>query len=332
MPTDGGSRALLEWAKSRAAADAGCGLDQRELERLRSAHLHRAVRAPHGQGRPRRRGRAGVRLAARELRAAAHRRRRFPRSLDIFDFLSGMMRRAAEVVSHVDGVRLPRHLLVLPVGDALQPFWPRGSASTAACTTRSARAGLPTSGAPRSATASWRVASCSTGRASTGKTLRCTARTGRCCADIGSITRRTTAPSRRTRTRNRRPDTTQRRRQGAACGRGCRVVGIAVLRHGAMRLGSTDTGALLARLYRAREQSWAVGYLVASWDRFRVLEALFSCLMSVFDVCFVFGTQVGLLGQRLSSPKLPTLATGTVQLYTTRPHAPRSPNHTGTRY
>ena len=54
--------------------------------------------------------------------------RRFPRSLDIFDFSERhMMRRAAEVVSHVDGAQLPRPLLVLPVGDALQePFWPEG--------------------------------------------------------------------------------------------------------------------------------------------------------------------------------------------------------------
>ena len=131
MSTDGGSRALLEWAKSRAAADAGCGLDQRELERFakRVAHIFTEQYARHTVkgGRVVEGGLVSASLpeSCELLRTVDD---RFPRSLDIFDFSERhMMRRAAEVVSHVDGVRLPRHLLVLPVGDALQePFWPEG--------------------------------------------------------------------------------------------------------------------------------------------------------------------------------------------------------------
>ena len=50
------------------------------------------------------------------------------RSVDLFDFSERKsLKRAAEVVTAVGGVRREAPLLVLPIGDALQePFWPEG--------------------------------------------------------------------------------------------------------------------------------------------------------------------------------------------------------------
>ena len=48
-PAEGGSRQLLEWAKSKAAQQAGLGLDQKELERFAKRVVTRATaptRAP----------------------------------------------------------------------------------------------------------------------------------------------------------------------------------------------------------------------------------------------------------------------------------------------
>jgi len=130
-PSEGGSRVLLEWAKSKAAAEAGVGLDQAELERFAkrvvTLFTEQYARKSVKGGRVVEGGEVSAPLpeACALLR---HADARFPRSLDIFDFSERhMMRRAAEAVSHVDGELLPKPLLVLPVGDALQePFWPEG--------------------------------------------------------------------------------------------------------------------------------------------------------------------------------------------------------------
>ena len=130
-PTDGGSRALLEWAKSPQAAEAGLGLDQKELERFAkrvvAIFTEQYAQSTVRHGRLQAGGSVSKSLSD-SCELLRHADARFPRSLDIFDFSERhMMRRSVEAVSHVDKRRLPLPLLVLPVGDALQePFWPEG--------------------------------------------------------------------------------------------------------------------------------------------------------------------------------------------------------------
>ena len=132
-PAEGGSRTLLEWAKSREAQQAGLGLDQQELEKFarRVVHLftERYAKCAVKGGKVVEGGTVSASLpeSCALLRTVDE---RFPRSLDIFDFSERhCLRRACEVVTGVDGTPLPPDspLLVLPVGDALQePFWPEG--------------------------------------------------------------------------------------------------------------------------------------------------------------------------------------------------------------
>ena len=130
MPAEGGSRALLEWAKSRAAADAGCGVDQAEIDRFVKrvvtlftegyvGHKGSHVTAPLPAACP----------LLRDVTDGFH------RSVDIFDFSErNSMKNACEVVTAVKGADeaaaptpLEKPMLVLSVGDALQePFWPEG--------------------------------------------------------------------------------------------------------------------------------------------------------------------------------------------------------------
>ena len=132
-PAEGGSRALLEWAKSREAQQAGLGLDQAELEkfakRVVQIFTEQYAKYTVKGGKVVEGGTVSASLpdSCALLRTVDN---RFPRSLDIFDFSERhCMRRACEVVTAVDGTPLPPDapLLVLPVGDALQePFWPEG--------------------------------------------------------------------------------------------------------------------------------------------------------------------------------------------------------------
>ena len=130
-PIDGGSRQLLDWAKSSAALDQGLGLDQKELERFAKRvvtmfteeYAHKTIKnhkVLEGGTVP------AALPACCELLRDVH--EGFHRSLDIFDFSERkMMRRSVEVVKRVGGKELPVHFPVLPVGDALQePFWPEG--------------------------------------------------------------------------------------------------------------------------------------------------------------------------------------------------------------
>jgi len=129
-PEEGGSRALLEWAKSREAKRNGLGVDEAELSRLakRVVGIFTAGYTTHKVGK------AGVvpgGTAGKPLSEACSLLREvtsgFDHSLDLFDFSERhCMVRAAEVVTAVDG-EPRRPLLVQPVGDALQePFWPEG--------------------------------------------------------------------------------------------------------------------------------------------------------------------------------------------------------------
>ena len=122
-PTSGGSRALLEWAKSKAARQAGGGVDQAELDRFvkRVVHLFTRKYQEHEKGLT-----TSLPEACSLLRDAMP---SFHRSVDLFDFSERhSLSRACEVVTRVDDQELPSGpLLVLPVGDALQePFWPEG--------------------------------------------------------------------------------------------------------------------------------------------------------------------------------------------------------------
>ena len=123
-PTRGGSRALLGWAKSRAAADAGGGVDQHELARF----VKRVVQL-FTEGFVATEPSLTTSLPeACPLLREARPGEGFARSVDLFDFSERKsLRNAVEVVTAVGGQRLQRRLLVLPVGDALQePFWPEG--------------------------------------------------------------------------------------------------------------------------------------------------------------------------------------------------------------
>ena len=88
-PTEGGSRQLLEWAKSKAAAEAGCGLDQAELERFAkrvvTLFTEQYAKYTHKGGKVVEGGTVSAPMpeACALLR---HADGRFPRSLDIFDF------------------------------------------------------------------------------------------------------------------------------------------------------------------------------------------------------------------------------------------------------
>jgi hypothetical protein len=120
-PAEGGSRALLDWAKSGPAQSAGVGVDQAELDRFVKRVVTLFTEGYVAKG--------GVPSALPEACALlrdAH--EGFHRSVDIFDFSErNTMRHASEVVTAIDGRELDNRMLVLPVGDALQePFWPEG--------------------------------------------------------------------------------------------------------------------------------------------------------------------------------------------------------------
>ena len=123
-PATGGSRELLDWAKSRAAKQAGGGVDQEELDRFvkRVVHLFTA-----GYQQTEAAVKSSLPEACELLRDTTP---GFHRSVDLFDFSERKsMQLAAEVITAIDGKRRPEGhpLLVLPVGDALQePFWPEG--------------------------------------------------------------------------------------------------------------------------------------------------------------------------------------------------------------
>ena len=122
-PTEGGSRALLQWAKSTEAKGAGGGLDQACLDRFvkRVVTLFTEGYASD----PRLIVAQSLPTACALLRETD---KQFPRSVDLFDFSErNSLQRAAEVVTAVGARPLAKPMLVLPVGDALQePFWPEG--------------------------------------------------------------------------------------------------------------------------------------------------------------------------------------------------------------
>ena len=113
-PAEGGSRALLDWAKSGPAQSAGVGVDQAELDRFVKRVVTLFTEGYVAKG--------GVPSALPEACALlrdAH--EGFHRSVDIFDFSErNTMRHASEVVTAIDGRELDNRMLVLPVGDALQ--------------------------------------------------------------------------------------------------------------------------------------------------------------------------------------------------------------------
>ena len=124
-PTEGGSRALLQWAKSKEAKEAGVGLDRDCLDKfikrvvtLFTEGYVQDTQFPVSVPLP----------EACPLLKDKHPGKEFQSSVDIFDFSErNCMSRACEVVTAIDGVRRKEPLLVLSVGDALQePFWPEG--------------------------------------------------------------------------------------------------------------------------------------------------------------------------------------------------------------
>ena len=122
-PTEGGSRALLQWAKSKEAREAGLGLDRDCLDKfikrvvtLFTEGYMQDTQFPVSVPLP-----DACPLLKDKYNG-------FQGSVDIFDFSERhCMSRACEVVTAVDGVMRHQPLLVLSVGDALQePFWPEG--------------------------------------------------------------------------------------------------------------------------------------------------------------------------------------------------------------